>query len=447
MRSVRFLLRAWSLFVLCTACSPKADEGEPSAGPGTGGFVGTGGVTGASGGGGGVSTLPPSGSGGLGFINPIPNSTGGRPLTSDAACGASTLEAEVITRNVVVEVPYEVTEEVPKALYVMLDRSGSMVQDDLFALLAAIPFAGPILAALFPPGTNKWKLAVDGLTQFVNDPASNKLKMALHYFPNGGQCDGTGYDVPTVPMGPMAGTAAGVVSSLTGQVPAGNTPTAGALRGLISFCEQYQAANQKEQCVGVLVTDGAPTECDPRDAGGLGQLAAQAKAKGIQIFAAGMAGANFNMLDEIGRQGGGDCTPNDPQTFACNLTTAPDAFLKAMQAIGSQTSTRTRTETRQETQSSILPCEWKIPPPKEGEKFDSKLVNVQFSGTNVPPESVGMVEAEADCSKAASGWFYDNPAAPQNIKVCAQTCTRIQATQAAKVNILFGCATEPAKIE
>jgi hypothetical protein len=353
------------------------------------------------------------------------------------------MQAEVTTEDVQVEVPYEVKEEVPKALYIMLDQSGSMVTDDLSSILSQIP----IIGALFPPGTNKWKLAVNGLTQFVNDTGSAALKVALRYFPKDGQCDGTGYDTPSVPMDIMTVNAANVIASLTAEKPTGNTPTAGALRGIINYCLKYQADHPKEQCVGVLVTDGDPTDCDPRDAQGLGQLAADAKAKGIQIYAAGMQGASFATLDEIGKQGGGDCTPNDPQTYACNMTSSPDAFLKALQAISSQTSVRTRTETRTETHSSVLACQWKIPDTKDGTTFDKDQVNLRYTGKDSPETNVGAIESQNDCGQVPDGWYYDSAASPKNILVCPQTCTKLNALTAARVDILLGCATEPARVQ
>jgi hypothetical protein len=39
------------------------------------------------------------------------------------------------------------------------------------------------------------------------------------------------------------------------------------------------------------------------------------------------------------------------------------------------------------------------------------------------------------------GWYYDNPADPQAIVVCPQTCDKIQGFDMAKISIQFGCET------
>ncbi|MCA9630914.1 MAG: VWA domain-containing protein [Myxococcales bacterium] len=95
---------------------------------------------------------------------------------------------------------------------------------------------------------------------------------------------------------------------------------------------------------------------------------------------------------------------------------------------------------------SKLACEWAIPAPPQGETFDKNKVNVQY----FPPgsgngESFGRVGSAAECANVVDGWYYDNPSSPTKIYVCPQTCTRIQAAgEQARVDILFGCASEPA---
>jgi hypothetical protein len=50
----------------------------------------------------------------------------------------------------------------------------------------------------------------------------------------------------------------------------------------------------------------------------------------------------------------------------------------------------------------------------------------------------------ADCAGVTNGWYYDDPAAPETIVLCPQTCEAIQGFTMAQVSIEFGCATKPA---
>ncbi len=89
-----------------------------------------------------------------------------------------------------------------------------------------------------------------------------------------------------------------------------------------------------------------------------------------------------------------------------------------------------------------LACEWDIPEPPEGQNFDPSKVNVELELEGVQ-ESVYFVSSEADCA-GGDGWYYfpDN-LNPETIRVCPETCTRIQDATQASVDILFGCDTIP----
>jgi hypothetical protein len=90
---------------------------------------------------------------------------------------------------------------------------------------------------------------------------------------------------------------------------------------------------------------------------------------------------------------------------------------------------------------ATLSCEFDIPPPPEGETFDPNEVNVEFDdGTGMITE-IGRVDSLADCMNVQDGWYYDNPADPQTILVCPQTCDLIQGFGDATISIQFGCET------
>ncbi|MCB9590427.1 MAG: VWA domain-containing protein [Polyangiaceae bacterium] len=96
--------------------------------------------------------------------------------------------------------------------------------------------------------------------------------------------------------------------------------------------------------------------------------------------------------------------------------------------------------------NSKLACEWTIPSAPEGEMFDKDRVNMQYFAPNSGNgEPFGRVGSATECANVVDGWYYDNAASPTKIFVCPQTCTRIQgAGEQARIDILFGCASEPA---
>jgi hypothetical protein len=384
--------------------------------------------------------LGPSASGeGAGNADFVGDAPGGDPavLSPDQSCAAQAVQAETIER--VVEIPVQEEVVVPSVFYLMMDSSGSMVSDP-FTLEGLIEdildFFG---LGQSPPAPTKWDYAVEGLATFVNDPASAGLELGLGYFPDVGLCDGSGYDIPAVGLGALPENAAALESSLGARAPAGGTPLEGALRGATDFCLAFNAQNPDASCVAVLITDGAAEECDARTAADLAAIAQNAAAQGVLTYAAGMQGADFAVLDAIGQAGGGDCDPGAPG-FACDLTADRDAFVTALSGIRDRTRTRTRIETRIETEVQVLPCEWQIPAPPEGQVFDGGRVNVELTLPNAAGESVPRVAEASGCGDAG-GWYYDDVSAPSNILACPSTCDVLQAAPNARVNLLFGCAT------
>jgi hypothetical protein len=96
----------------------------------------------------------------------------------------------------------------------------------------------------------------------------------------------------------------------------------------------------------------------------------------------------------------------------------------------------------QVVEGATLSCEFVIPPPPEGEDFDPDKVNVDFDdGGAGGPLPIGRVDSAADCAGVEHGWYYDNPADPQTIVVCDQTCALFQGVEEATVEIVFGCET------
>lgn len=422
---------AASAVLVSLACSPgngtSDDEGTgPFATAGSGGG-GTQGVSGTSGGG-------DPGAGGN-FI--VPMSTGGVTTGPDGSCFASGAKAERVVVTKEVPVTTTVTEKSPVALYLMQDQSGSMIF--------------PIL----PP--TRWDIVKGAVQAFTTDPQSAGLDIALQFFRlgNNNSCDGTGYDVPEVPLGPLPQNAGPINNAYAAHIPSTDTPIEPGLRGAVNFCLKFQAQNSQEPCVAVLITDGAPSTC-LSDPNGLAQIAADAFSKGVQTFAIGMEGADFTTLDLIAQKGGTDCTPGSPGSESCNVSGGGSSFIDSLNLIRKTISHDvTTTKTITEVHTSELACDFTIPPPPTGQNLDPNKVNVHFKHDGVS-DAILQVPSEADCAKAGDqGWFYDDPTAPKTIKVCSATCASIKASTGdggttvgdpPEVQVLLGCDTDRAPI-
>ena len=365
----------------------------------------------------------PAGSGGGGmFLPPNGGSSGGTGLPEGGCFATSSAAEQVVTYETVT---MEVTVNRPVALYLMLDQSGSMLG-------------------------NKWTAAVGAIQTFLRDPRSTDLDVAFQLFsvsffpPSGcGLCDGSDCQVPLVPMGRLPAHAPTVEAQLLNRAPIGiGTPIEAGLRGGINFCAGFQQNSpDNERCVLVFITDGEPSNC-LQDTAGLAAIAGQGfSQQNVLTYAIGMEGASFAQLDAIGQQGGTDCSPNGPG-FACNVSTQDD-FLAAL-ALIRETVTESYTDVREVFNTVPVACEWEIPPAPAGEEFDATKVNVDFRAGGGAPQRIGAVPTVNDCAGVAGGWYYDNPAAPTKVLVCPQTCQTIQAISDAQVDVVFGCATEPA---
>jgi hypothetical protein len=342
-------------------CGSSDDSGSEFSGGNGGSSAGTG-----TGGSGAVSIGDGGGTGGGG---------GSGGIDEDSACAADEQEAKLL----------------PLAMFIMLDKSGSM--DD----------------------GGKWTAAVSALTQFVQDANSAGIKVALGYFPDGHSCNGAGYDVPDVAMGLLPGNAGAIVNSLNANGPSGNTPTEGALNGLVR--DGYEQTNPAEKCIGLLVTDGEPNGCDESQSTLTGIAAAGlAGTPSTLTFTMGMGGADFNLLDAIAAAGG--------TTQSFDATAGAAAFLAALQAI----------------KGAALSCEMLVPVPTQGE-LDPNQVNVNFIKGDGSIQTLGRVNDAASCVPGA--WYYDNNTAPTQIILCPQTCSMVQADPNGKIKVLLGCSSKP----
>jgi len=336
----------------------------------------------------------------------------------DGNCGATSVVAEQVVLEEFIEIEEEVTTVEPVAFYIMLDQSFSMV---------------PL-----------WFGAVAGIKAFVTDPMSDGIDVALDFFPGFGMirgCDGSGYENPHIPMGRLPGHAPAITSTLDSLLgPTGiGTPIEGALRGATAFCANFQAQNPDEKCIAVLVTDGSPSGCQ-EDPNALVSIVAQAFSGGVITYGVGLAGSDFTLLNRISQEGGADdCDPG--AQYACDVTASADQLVLALNRIrAAVTNTVTRVETVTTVVETPLACEWELPPPDSiNQGFDKMQVNVKLSATELGAKQLSYVESESAC--AADAWYYDDATAPTRIIACPDTCSVIESSTGAAVDILLGCPT------
>ncbi len=360
------------LAVLATLAALGACGGAPAA---TGGAGGQGGSEGGAGGEGGLSF---GGSGG----------TGGGPVID---------ESDACAKAVVVGEP------VPVTMFLLFDKSGSMLDDQ------------------------KWAGAKAALTAFFQNPASAGLRVALRFFPDDGcdapSCDVNACAVPLVDVGELTASPASgdpqqaaLVEAVNATSPSGETPMYAALAGAEKWAVEHVAPTEKMAVV--LVTDGEPNGCN-EDLGAIAGLASEAYASaGVLTYAIGMQGSNVAQVDTIAQAGG------TGSAFVVGVESVHTALLGAFNQI----------------KTAAIACSYALPTAAEaGAEVDPSLVNVNFTSGGVT-STLPQVASLAACG-ATGGWYYDDPASPTSVELCPTTCDFAQGDLDAQVKILLGCAT------
>jgi hypothetical protein len=216
------------------------------------------------------------------------------------------------------------------------------------------------------------------------------------------------------------------------------TPTECALRGMIDHCVQHFAATG-EQCVAILVTDGAPTLCNG-DFTQLANIVAAGFDQGVLTFTLGLPGANIAFLDQLAIAGGTDCTPNTPGN-ACDLTAGSTGLIETLNSIrNTVVDVKTTPKVTPVTVATTLECQWLIPGLDDPDQFfEPEKANLTFTPPGAAGETFEYVPTLADCGTAANAWYFDNPEDPTEVLVCPAACDRLKATPGAQVDIQLGC--------
>lgn len=246
--------------------------------------------------------------------------------------------------------------------------------------------------------------------------------------PYGTDCMGTRYSKPLVAFGDLPAGLPALSDALERRQPYGSTPLAEAVAGTIPILRTHIAAHPGRQVVLVVASDGIP---DPSCGGVPGILmnvtAARMQTPPLPTYAIGVfggveLGSGRMLIEDIARAGG----TNQAYVIEPNGNLA-EGFLRALNEI----------------RGAALPCEFMIPPGKEG--LDYGKLNLRFKTSGGGDELIGYVGSADRCDPMKGGWYYDvNPAAggkPSRVLVCPATCAKLKGDETGKVELRFGCRT------
>lgn len=393
-------------------------------------------------------------------------------------------------------------ERVPVDMYIMLDRSGSMLNET-------------------GTGPTKWDATRDALYNFIQDPRSEGLGVGLQYFPIGKQgvpdtcsadadcgsnngpcvnrlCEPARFG-PSIPVTFCLSDADCPLLS-AGCAPAGSCasdptlacfalgadgcgngddcqPLAGECYGYAS-CEASSYA-QPEVAIAVLPNNATALTASLMAATPLGLTPTYAALSGALEQARTYAEANpthrvVTVLATDGSPAG--CELDDPVSVESlaseGVSGTPSVWTYVVGVFGpDETEARANLdawasaggtdkafiidpqqdvsaqflEALEKIRGGALACEYQIPPSPNGSALDFNAVNVALV---VGQEATDFryVGAPDRCSLAALGWYYDvDPTTgetPTKISVCGEACALLQATSKGRVEVRLGCLTK-----
>jgi hypothetical protein len=268
----------------------------------------------------------------------------------------------------------------------------------------------------------KWEPVVAATKAFFADAKSEGFSAALTFFPaDDERCDRASYQTPDVSMQALPSQAfADALDAIGEQDWRGGTPTLHVLQGIFDQIDSEQTARPGHYAV-VLVTDGHPQDCDDDSIASVAALVTS-RAGEIQTYVIGVQNPPLDdapdvtsNLTEIAEAGG---TGQAYLIDTGDPTKTTSAFKATIDAI----------------RSAAVSCRVDIPDPPQGQTFDKQKVSVRYlSG----PKDTAL-SYQADCAGSAS-WHYDDPAAPQELVLCPETCEALQGDELAELVVDFEC--------
>jgi hypothetical protein len=285
----------------------------------------------------------------------------------------------------------------PVDLYVMLDRSGSMV--------------GP-----------RWSAVTSGLSDFFASPGTPDLRAGLQFFPLEGPqvCDYKAYAAPAVPVSALPGGAKALQEALAAQAPGGETPTLPALQGAYELARGLAQANPERAVAVLLATDDEPNVC-ASTLDKAAQVAKNARAGDPSIATFVIGVGDLSKLDAVAEAGG------TTKAFLVDGSgsSTKEQFVKALGAI----------------RDALVLCSFPLPT-AEGKAIDTEKVNVVLTpASGTEGQTVYKSADAAGCSADGLRWYYEPPETPAQITLCPSACAALKAQPGARVDLIFGCAT------
>lgn len=285
----------------------------------------------------------------------------------------------------------------------------------------------------------KWKPVVEATSAFFNAESSQGLHASMSLFPaRDDRCDESSYQAPEVPLQELPSDAfSAALTSYEGEVDddgwRGGTPTLAAFTGTLSTLDAAREADPTARFAVVLVTDGKPQGCDDNGIDAIESAVAAAEAAGVATYVIGVKqptsqpGCSANQenddllanLDTIA-QAGGSTAPfmiDTGDTAATQL--ALDAAIQSIR-------------------SRSISCEVAIPAHPMGGQFDKDKIDVSVTEEGIATP----LGYDAGC-ETASGWRYDDETSPTIIELCDSSCSTIQASPGAQLNVNFLCVPRP----
>jgi hypothetical protein len=285
-----------------------------------------------------------------------------------------------------------------------------------------------------PPATgeSRWTVVSAALKAFVADPQNQGLGVGMRFFPDPDNvCRASAYAMPTVDIGPLSMTSQPLTNAIDRQTPNGTTPTVPSLTGAIDQATSWAQKNPTHRVAVVFATDGQPNGCGvstaAQEAAAIQQAAAVAlmgalRTPSIPTYVLGV-GPDLDNLNLIAANGG--------TKAAFLVDTSQNAAAQLSAALGTIRST------------TALDCTYTIPAPPAGKTFVKTEVNIEYTNGAGTVTKVGPTQENADCN-TAPGWQYS--ADGKQINLCGKTCSDVKADKGGKIQVLFGCPTQPEEV-
>jgi hypothetical protein len=238
-------------------------------------------------------------------------------------------------------------------------------------------------------------------------------------------CNVADYQKPGVPIAPLPGNQAKLVTVINGRTTYGDTPTGVALRGAFEHLRAHLQANPGRRGAVVLTTDGLPSGCMPTDPPGIA----------ADIRAARMGTPPIDTY-VIGVFASTEAPRARPalEMFATSGGTGMPFLLDATADLGQRLN-----EALAKIRGEALPCEFLIPAGSGAIDFGRVNVTLESNGQE---QTVPYVQGMDRCDPTTGGWYYDvapPTGTPSRILTCPATCETFKAEREPKVSLVFGC--------